>query len=126
MIASPADISKTKLPQKYSQLYGGNFIVLDYKVRNQPLWTTEKTEIEDTSYIDIGYGDSRKGFSGFHRFEVVHNEQNAGEEGVTICYSSISCNPSVNKMPFGNVIFTFHRWYSMCLFRDGIDEVLRR
>ena len=78
----------------------------------------------NNSYIDIGFGDDKKAFAGFHRFEIIRDEIDKEEEGVTIWYSSMSCNPSVNRQVFPRVLFIFHRLYAMCLFRDGIARVL--
>ena len=62
-----------------------------------------------------------------HRFEVSRTPNDDGKEdgGVTVCFSSLSCNPTVNKIPFPKWVFVFHRFYARSLFRDGIREVLR-
>lgn len=40
-----------------------------------------------------------------------------------ICYSRLSCNPTVNKSPFPKLIAGFHEFYAQVLFRDGIGGV---
>ncbi|KAF7948449.1 uncharacterized protein EAE97_003860 [Botrytis byssoidea] len=105
-------LSDKTLPPKNSLLLGGNFMVLytkpeDDKPRDCP------------SCVKIGYGDDRKQFSGMHSFELIH-----GRDGATIWYSSVSCNPTINKRLFPNWVFAFHRWYARTLFRDGIAAVL--
>ena len=78
------------------------------------------------SFLEIGFGDNRKQFAGMHRFEVSHDTNSAGKRtgGATVCFSSLSCNPTVNKVPFPMWMFDFHTFYAQCLFRDGIREVL--
>ena len=93
-------------------------------------------EGEGLSYIDVGFGDDRSGFAGLHRFEVMRerdardvkagNESEEEKEGVTVWYSSFSCNPLVNKTLSPPLLFEFHKFYAKTLFRDGIREVLRR
>jgi hypothetical protein len=81
------------------------------------------------SYIDIGFGDDRKVFAGFHRFEVTRetddDDTDSGNGGATICYSSIACNPSANKSPAPEFTHALHRFYALALFRDGIAGVLQ-
>ncbi|KAH9219104.1 hypothetical protein DL95DRAFT_331287 [Leptodontidium sp. 2 PMI_412] len=125
-LPSPNDLSESRLPEKYSKLFHGNFMVLDVKIRNQDPKSPDGTSDESPeSYVDIAFGDDRKGFAGFHRLEISRDER-SGEGGATLCYSSIACNPSVNKFPMPRFIFSFHRWYGMCLFRDGVEMVLRK
>ncbi|TGO62766.1 hypothetical protein BCON_0017g00060 [Botryotinia convoluta] len=105
-------LSDKTLPPKDSLLFDGNFMVLFTKI--------EDSKPRDCpSCIEIGYGDDRKQFSGMHSFELIH-----GRDGATIWYSSVSCNPTINKRPFSNWVFAFHRWYARTLFRDGIAAVL--
>ena len=88
---------------------------------------TRSQSLVADSYIDIGFGDDRKGFAGFHRFEITRETDEADNEGggATICYSSIVCNPSVNKSPAPEFTYAFHKFYALCLFRDGIAGVLQ-
>jgi len=89
--------------------------------------TTKPLE-KEKSFIEIGFGDNRKSFAGLHRFEVSRdlrgNDSGNGEEGVEICYSSIYCNPTVDKKGFLEWLEKFHLVYAQCLFRDGVREVL--
>jgi len=47
------------------------------------------------------------------------------DEAMSIWYSSLSCNPTLNKPPFPRSIARFHELYAQILFRDGIREVLK-
>ncbi|PVH77616.1 hypothetical protein DL98DRAFT_463419 [Cadophora sp. DSE1049] len=126
-LSSPNDLSKTKLPEKYSKLFHGNFMALDVSIRDQGTEALSNSTSENvtTSFVDIAFGDDRRGFAGLHRLEVSRNED-AEQGGVTLCYSSVSCNPTRNVLPFPGLVFAFHRWYGMCLFRDGVEMVLRK
>ncbi|KAL2061302.1 hypothetical protein VTL71DRAFT_7575 [Oculimacula yallundae] len=123
-ILSPNDLSMKKLPEKYSKLFHGNFMILDMHIRDHDS-TSSFTYAQriSGSFVDVTFGDDRRGFAGFHRLEVLHFEDSE-KGGVTLCYSSIACNPTVNKLPLTGWLFTFHRWYGMCLFRDGVEMVL--
>jgi hypothetical protein len=119
-VISPASLPENSLPEKYTRLVNGNFLVLDHHIKSSSS-SVPGPEEEETSYIDIAFGDDRKGFAGFHRFEIFREPK---EDEVTICYSSMSCDPSANKMPFPNFIFLFHIFYAERLFWDGIRGVL--
>ncbi|KAG0645644.1 hypothetical protein D0Z07_8610 [Hyphodiscus hymeniophilus] len=116
-LSSLGDFSSTELPPRHTMLWGCSFIVLDYQIISP-----SPTHLDDAppSFIEIGFGDDRKRFAGLHRFEVTRSR----DGGATICFSSFSCNPTVNKAPFPKWIFRFHLFYAQCLFRDGIREVL--
>jgi hypothetical protein len=77
------------------------------------------------SFLEVGFGDNRKQFAGLHRFEVLRDAPEKEGDGVTICFSSLSCNPTVDTIPFSTWVFDFHKLYAQSLFRDGIREVLR-
>jgi hypothetical protein len=85
------------------------------------------------SFVEIGFGSNRRQFSGLHRFEVFRHREvgeneekaDAASEAVTISYSSTSCNPSVDRLPFPEYMGNFHRVYSWCLFRDGVRGILK-
>lgn len=128
-ILSPGGIERERLPGKGTVLLGGCFLVLDARVSG-------KGE-EGESFIEIGFGDDRRGFSGMHRFEVsrLANEDSdeaedwtdtgrKEKEDVQLWCSSISCNPRENKLPFPKWAFGFHQFYAQCLFRDGVRGVL--
>jgi hypothetical protein len=63
-----------------------------------------------------------------HRFEVSRSRDDDGKEdrGVVVSFSSLSCNPTVNKIPFLKWLFEFHKFYAQCFFSDGIRELLER
>jgi hypothetical protein len=127
-ILSPADISRTKLPEKFTVLLGGNFIVLDKHLTMSP--SSSEKEIGQ-SFIEVGFGDNRRQFAGLHRFEVTRDvslkrEDGKDEGAIELCYSSISCNPTVNRLPFPLWVFGFHTFYAQSLFRDGVREVLSK
>lgn len=101
-------------------------MVLDLSLRpaGDKMVNDSQSLVTTNSYIDIGFGDSRKGFAGFHRFEVTRESDGEGG-GATICYSAIACNPSVNKSPAPAFTYAFHKFYARTLFRDGIAGVLQ-
>ena len=86
-----------------------------------------KSEDQDPleSFVEFGYGDDRRRFAGMHRFEISHK---AAENGVVVSYSSYSCNPKEDKPIFAwistNLVSRFHCFYALCLFKDGIREIL--
>ena len=90
-IQSLDELSNTKLPEKGTALFGGNFMILDVHITSESV--ASKTAISpkpldeahvspSTSYLDIGFGDpvisyvdvafgsDQKNFSGLHRFEI--------------------------------------------------------
>lgn len=100
-------------------------MILDYHIIKQEKHTASNTQVIITpSFLEVGFGDNRKQFAGLHRFEVSR-DINHGREGVTVSFSSLSCNPTLNQIPFPKWAFCFHEFYAQCLFRDGIREVLR-
>lgn len=127
MLKSPSQLQRQKLPEKGMALIEGNFFVLDVHIK--------QTTPGNNSFVDVAYGDDKKDFSGFHRFEVTRTDKDT-EKGnnrettsqmrdkVTISFSSVSCNPSKNTIPFPAWALGLHKWYAMELFRDGIREVL--
>jgi hypothetical protein len=108
-------------------LFGGNFMVLDVGLKSDADPSKGMDPTLEDSFVEVGFGDNRRRFAGLHRFEVSRDvEKETGEyAGITICYSSISCHPTVNKPVFPKFLFGFHKFYAMCLFRDGIAEVLK-
>jgi hypothetical protein len=94
-----------------------NFIVLDHYLRNED--SSESGEGEN-SYIDIAFGNDRGGFAGLHRFEVVRSEV---KDDVTVCYSGMCCNPSVNELALPRIVMIFHEFYAERLFWDGVRGV---
>lgn len=126
-LLSPSELSAAKLPEKYSKLFHGNFMVLDRSISEEgsKYLYGSKSENSASSFVDVAFGDDRRGFAGLHRLEVSRDD-NMEQRGVTLCYSSIACNPSKNVLPFPDFVFAFHRWYGMCLFRDGVEMILRK
>lgn len=102
-------------------------MILDNRISKQASNTLSESESDNTasSFVDVAFGDDRRGFAGLHRLELSRDE-NTEQGGVTLCYSSIACNPSKNVLPFPGFVFAFHRWYGMCLFRDGVGMVLKK
>ena len=121
-----SDLQSDKLPEKRTPMFNGNFMILNHEIKSN-----SKSSVESPSFLELGYGDDRKTFSGFHRFEV--SRQGGGKEeegGAVLQYSSISCNPAEDRRIFpwvtAGTIVWFHNFYALCLFRDGVREVLRR
>lgn len=125
--ASTLQLSPTSLPTKGTVLLWGNFMLLDKNVQPDVRSNVQvaSSAAKESSYVDIAFGDDRKCFAGFHRCEVVRDNDPESLNGVTIWLSSISCNPSRNHRPFPNLAFTFHKLYARSLFSDGIAEVLK-
>jgi hypothetical protein len=129
MILSPSELSRETLPPVHSLLFGGNFIVLHINLKQDTGKSGDGMLTQNNvSYIDIGFGDGRKTFAGFHRFEVTR--ENSGSEerksDVSICYSTMACNPTTTKAPTPKFTYTFHKLYAWTLFCDGVAGVLRR
>lgn len=119
-LSSLSDFSRTSLPPRHTLLFEGNFLILDHHVAEANTQSSPTT-----SFLEVGFGDNRKQFAGLHRFEVSRDEEEKEDGGVTVCFSSLSCNPTVNKALSPEWAFEFHKFYAQCLFRDGIREVLR-
>lgn len=101
-------------------------MVLDLHFRAADSPSPEK---KSGSFVQIAFGDDRKTFSGMHHFEVSRQvEEECGEEGVVLSYSGLACNPTVDMRIFpwvnGELMWSFHKFYALCLFRDGVREVL--
>ncbi len=125
-------------------LFWGHFLVLDINLKaNDGKSDSDSKESgkrqgnrgdenPKSTYIDIGFGDNRKSFAGMHRFEVIRSHHDDGDEEaggngngkeITFCYSSISCNPTVNRILGPRFVFALHRIYGGLLFRNGIKGV---
>jgi hypothetical protein len=117
-----SSLSDFTLPPRHTLLFEGNFLVLDHHIINAKAESINSSP----SFLEVGFGDNRKEFAGLHRFEVSRDEDLVVDGGATVCFSSLSCNPTVNKVPFSKWGFEFHKFYAQCLFRDGIREVLRK
>jgi hypothetical protein len=125
-ILFPSELARETLPRPHSPLIRGHFLVLD--VNLPPTSQEEKTSSRiGGSYIEIGFGDDRKDFAGMHRFEVTRDVDAAeGDDGdITIYFTSLACNPRVDRLLCSRFLFSLHDFYALCLFRDGIAEVLR-
>jgi hypothetical protein len=104
-------------------------MVLDHNIKTS--LPTEQSSIGD-SFVEIAFGDDRKNFSGVKRFEVSRLEgKDDSDELVILTDSSLACNPTIDgaiiswlPTPKG-FMQSFHNFYAMCLFRDGVREVLK-
>jgi hypothetical protein len=115
-----SEISSEKLPD-VDEVWFGGFQVIGKKIASAD---------EDESYIDFAYGRSGSGFAGVHRFSIEHEDNKEDvskeEQQVRITMSCVTCNARRDKVPGSGWLWTFHRTYSMLLFREGVAEVLRR
>lgn len=127
VLSSLSDFSQASLPPPHTLLFGGNFLILDHQIYQSP-HSSYKFSSSTPSFLEVGFGDNRKQFAGMHRFEVSRSRGESGKEdgGIILCFSSLSCNPTENRIPFSKWVFNFHKFYAQCLFRDGIREVLKR
>ncbi|RDW69754.1 hypothetical protein BP6252_08774 [Coleophoma cylindrospora] len=116
----PRQLLQMSLPPKSTVFLRGNFMLLDQHVSRGT-----QSPMEESSYVDIAFGDDRKRFAGFHRFEIMREGKPESSSGATIWYSCIACNPSVDRYPFPGWTFTLHKFYAIHLFRDGIAEILK-
>jgi hypothetical protein len=129
VILSPPQLSRKSLPPVHSLLFYRNFVVLDISLKSDIEEAADDSQTQRTSsYIDIGFGDDRKAFAGFHRFEVTREKGVPGEEKgtVVVCYSTMACNPTTIKAPATEFTYTFHMFYAWTLFRDGVAGILTR
>jgi len=60
-------------------MFNGNLMILNHEI--QP---SSKSSAESPSFLELGYGDDRKTFLGFHRFEVFHQGGGKQEEGAVL------------------------------------------
>lgn len=122
-ILSPRGISRTSLPEKSTRMLGGNAVVLESHVN--PGSFTKEASIP--SFLEIGFGSDRGELAGMHRFELSHDLKSIGvEEGaVELWFSSVTCNPVVDKILFPTWAFGVYKLYARSLFRDGVAEVLK-
>ena len=84
------------------------------------------------SYIDFAFGSDSAFIAGVHRFSVLRNGGNAGQDkkrdtpaNVTIEFAHAGCNPKEDKQLKPEILQTLHLWYAMLLFREGVAEVLK-
>jgi len=104
-------------------------MVLDWHI--SPSTHSDATLASTESFVEVAYGNDRRDFAGMHRFEISRQkggEDLRGEEGIILSYSSSSCNPAADKPIFprfnSGLVWRFHKFYAMCLFQDGVREVL--
>lgn len=99
-------------------------MVLDHHIS----LASDQNSLGGESFLEVGYGDDRNSFSGMKRWSVERRLGEDGEKAVVITDSSLACNPSVNRpiAPWAprRLVRDFHNYYALCLFRDGVREVL--
>lgn len=103
-------------------------MILDRHIKTSS--AREQSSIGD-SFVEIAFGDDRKTFSGVKRFEVLRlKSKDDSDEGVIFTDSSLACNPMIDGATIQwlpapkNWMQSFHNFYALCLFRDGVREVL--
>jgi hypothetical protein len=117
------DIAEARLPPLHSVLFGA-FRVVDIKCSN----FSEPSSTAGYSYIDIAFGADEGFIAGVHRFSVSEVEGPSrieGKRNVTISFDHTSCNPRENKPLGPDILQTFHLWYAMLLFREGLVSVFK-
>lgn len=135
VISSTSKFPRDALLELNSTLLG-SFMILDSQPSSDLV--IAKGEAEG-AYVDVAFGDPSKSFDGFHRFEVLRIGgsllENIGSEemkefqpemgkgGVVLRYASVSCNPSADQS-VPTWLWTVHKFYALCLFRDATREVL--
>lgn len=111
------------LPPLHTVLFGG-FQVGHIEIHQPSNDSGSGSNTE--SCVDLIYGSDKSQFSGVHRFSVIRGAGTKSKEENQVCvrYSSISCNPTVNKS-LPSILFEFHRIYGNLLYREGVSEVMR-
>jgi hypothetical protein len=123
-IWSAAQLSPNALPPKNSLLFGV-FRVVDSDIESAD------ASSQTYSYIDFAFGSDDGFIAGVHRFSVTCDANNDAAyekdekktKGVTIEFAHSGCNPKQNKPLKPDFLQTFHLWYAMLLFREGVAEV---
>lgn len=140
-------MSEDHLPPLHTRLIGG-FLVLDKHIQDPTSRPAEKYSVLETgktnSYIDLGFGYNKPGstFCGVDRFAVTRdlasNTADSSDTGdsatpvpnsyrnVTISYSAMACNPSVNAITLSKLATSVHSSYAKLLFREGVARVLAK
>jgi hypothetical protein len=121
-------LSRTRLPPLHSRLFSsGLFVILDKHIKSP--------ENAANSYVEVAFGNDQESFAGFHRFDIVRDEEEGVEEAgktsspdtthITLSSSCLVCNPTVNSMGISGLLSVVHKFYGLRLFRDAVNEVLK-
>lgn len=111
----------------------GAFQVIDFRIRGQSNASDTDPVPSDESYVDFGFGSDQSRFAGVHRFSLSRSDSEAEKTKqstgaaptvVRITHSGLACNPSHNKLITPLFVFTFHKFYAMLLYREGVAQVL--
>lgn len=81
-----------------------------------------------SSYIDIAFGSDTGFIAGVHRFSISEVEGSAVVEDrrpIAITFEHTSCDPKRYEPLSLRMLRTFHLWYAMLLFREGVANVLK-
>lgn len=122
------EISTSALPPKNSPLFDRFFTVLDYHVESeeQSLRSLHSAGTSGPSFVEIGYGNPDGSFRGVHRFEVSRFRNSDSDQAqLKVTFSSFNRRPQTGGL-FPGWVWRLHQFYSLCLFRDGIREVLEK
>lgn len=114
------------LPHLHSVLFGA-FRIIDLQ-RSTSVDQGLEMPATRPCYVDMAFGADDGFISGVHRLSVSEVDPSAdvgGKKYVTIAFDHTSCNPRENKPLGPDVLQTFHLWYAMLLFKEGIVNVLK-
>lgn len=124
-IWTAAEIERTQLPPLHSVLFGAFRIVDIQHISSADSSNSPKIK---SSYIDIAFGADKGFIAGVHRFTVSELEGSAilgDRRQIAIAFEHTSCDPK-NIEPLSlRMLRTFHLWYAMLLFREGVANVLK-
>lgn len=127
-IWSQSELSRETLPPLHSVLFGV-FRVADRDFR---------IGAPRHSYVDVAFGSENGYVAGVHRFSVRREGRGGDgdgdgggigdggrEERVLIEFSCLGYSPKENTLLKLKAWQTFHLWYAMVLFREGVAEVMK-
>lgn len=80
------------------------------------------------SYIDLAWGVEGGLLAGVHRFSVTRDvgvKNGEEKEGDVVITFECEANTKDWAGVLGGTLGTFHMWYAMWLFREGVAEVLK-
>lgn len=113
-----SEISHSSLLPVGSCLFG-SFKVLDKQI---PL----NSSVQNTSYVDYGFGSDEFGFAGCHRFQITRLERANDKPLVQLELQGFHCNPQKDQPSGGKLLELFHYIYARLLFANGVQSILLR
>ncbi|KAK5992293.1 hypothetical protein PT974_05694 [Cladobotryum mycophilum] len=125
-ITKALDLSEDTLPPLFAAIFH-LFHVTDVQLQNRHGGSPTETE----SSIDIAFGSDQRPFSGAHRFSILRDpsqksDDDDGSIQVRVYCGSVICNPVVDTKDIAPwIMWKFHDFYSVLLFREAVAEMKR-